>query len=83
MIAVLIRLALFALVIYLAARLLRHLFHRAFQRVGVAASGTPPEDAIYSGEVLLTGRLRVQVVSSGNARPLPGRRVSFKSCGFT
>ena len=83
MIPVLIRLALLALLIYLVVRVVRFLFRDAPQSVGATSGGTLQQDSPYSGEVLLTGRLRVQVVSAGSARPLSGRRVSFRACGFT
>ncbi len=83
MIPVLIRLALLALLIYLVVRVVLFLFRGAPQNVDATSGGALQQDSLYSGEVLLTGRLRVQVVSAGNARPLSGRRVSFKACGFT
>ena len=83
MIAVLIRLALLALLIYVVVRVVRFLFRSAPQSVRATSGGTLQQDSLDSAEVLLTGHLRVQVVSAGNARPLSGRRVSFKACGFT
>ncbi|MEM7010265.1 MAG: hypothetical protein AAF585_02175 [Verrucomicrobiota bacterium] len=84
MTAMLFRVILLALVAYLIVRLLRSPSSRAPQRATATPRGRAPEqDSIYSGEVLLTGNLRVQVVSSRDGKPLSGRRVSFRSAGFT
>lgn len=84
MIVILIRLALLALLIYLVVRGVRVLLRGAPLSASATSDGSSQQqESPYSGEVLLTGRIRVQVVSERSASPLSGRRVSFKACGFT
>ncbi len=41
------------------------------------------EKSIYSHEVFLTGQVTVTVRRLEDGRPLTGKSVTFKSCGFT
>lgn len=38
---------------------------------------------IHDDDVLLTGLVRVQVVNARTAKPVAGRQVSLRACGFT